>query len=212
MHILIIGGTHGIGLEVAKQALQEGHQVTILARHPEKAGLAHDNLRIEKGDASNPEDVRKAIAGQHVVVSTLGIGPTRKPVTVFSESTRNTVSALRGREGTGRPTLIHVTGIGTGESRGHGGFLYDRIVQPLLLKTTYQDKDREEEILKESGLDWIIVRPGFLTNGPRKGKFRVVTDLKGVKAGKISRADVAGFIMDQARKPDYVGKTPLLTY
>lgn len=212
MNILIIGGTQGIGLELAKQALAAGHRVTIFARNPEKTSFAHHNLRFEKGDASHPEDVQKAVAGHDVIVSTLGIGPTRKPVDIFSQSTRNTVAALRGEGGPGRKTLIHVTGIGAGESRGHGGFLYDRIVQPLLLKTAYQDKDREERLLKESGLDWIIVRPGFLTNGPRKGKYRVLTDLRGVKAGKISRADVAGFILEQSQKRDYVGKAPLLTY
>jgi putative NADH-flavin reductase len=80
MNILIIGGTRGIGLEVAKQALEAGHRVTLLARHPEKTPLSHPNLRIEKGDAFHPEDVRRAVAGQDVVVSALGIGPTRKPV------------------------------------------------------------------------------------------------------------------------------------
>lgn len=209
MKILILGGSHGIGLELARQALEEGHHVTILARHPEKVGFRHDHLTIQKGDSTRPEDVERAVADQDAVVSTLGTKPTRKPVKLFSESARNTVEALRKR---GRKPLIHVTGIGTGDSRGHGGFLYDRIVQPLLLKTTYEDKEREEEILRKSGLDWTVVRPGFLTNGPRTGKFKVVTDMRGVKAGKISRADVAGFILGQLKTPAYRGQAPLVTY
>lgn len=209
MNILVLGGSHGIGLEVAKQALESGDTVTILARHPEKVGLRHERLKLRKGDSTQPGDVDQAMEGQDAVVSTLGVPATRKPVTVFSKSARNVVDAVRKR---GDKRIIHVTGIGTGDSRGHGGFAHDRIVQPLLLKTTYADKDREEEILKESGLDWTIVRPGYLTNGPRTGKFRVITDLQGVKARRISRADVADFILKQVRNPTYRGKTPLLTY
>jgi putative NADH-flavin reductase len=109
-------------------------------------------------------------------------------------------------------TLIFVTGIGAGDSRGHGGFLYDRIFQPLLLGTIYADKDREEALIKASSLQWLIVRPGFLTNGPRTGAYRVVTDLAGVTAGKISRADVADFMLNQLEAPTMFEQTPLLTY
>ena len=84
-----------------------------------------------------------------------------------------------------------MTGIGVGDSKAHGGFLYDKIVHPILLKTIYEDKNIQEDLVKESGLEWVIVRPGFLTNGPLSGKYRVLTDLIRVKAGKISRADVA---------------------
>lgn len=209
MNILVLGGSHGIGLEVTKQALEAGDTVTILARHPEKVALKHERLKLRKGDSTQASDVDQAVEGQDAVVSTLGIPPSRKPVTVFSKSARNVVDAVRKH---GRKRIINVTGIGTGDSRGHGGFVYDRIVQPLLLKTTYSDKDQEEQILKESGLDWTIVRPGFLTNGPKTGKFRVVTDIQGVKSRRISRADVAGFILGQLKEPTYAGKTPLVTY
>lgn len=138
-----------------------------------------------------------------------GIGPSRKPVHVLSETARNLIDAARR---TGRKRVISVTGIGTGDSKGHGGFLYDRIAKPLLLKEVYADKDREEEILKRSDLDWTIVRPGFLANGPKTGKYKVVTDLKGVRARKVSRADVADFILMQAEHPGYLRQTPLLTY
>jgi putative NADH-flavin reductase len=107
--------------------------------------------------------------------------------------------------------LICVTGIGAGDSRGHGGFLYDRIVNPLLLKTIYQDKDRQEALIRASHTDWTMVRPGFLTNGPRTGSYRVLTDLKGVTAGRISRADVAHFMLAELAANRYLGQTPLLT-
>jgi uncharacterized protein YbjT (DUF2867 family) len=108
--------------------------------------------------------------------------------------------------------LIAVTGIGAGDSKGHGGFLYDRVVNPLLLGTIYEDKDRQESIIKASDIEWLIVRPGFLTNDPRTGKYRAIENLSGVTAGKISRLDVADFILKQLIAPTYFGKTPLLTY
>jgi len=121
------------------------------------------------------------------------------------------IGVFRGDQ-TGPGRLIAVTGIGAGDSRGHGGFLYDRIVNPLLLKTIYDDKNREEQVIMDSDSDWIIVRPGFLTNGPLTGKYRAITDLEGITAGKISRADVAHFVLSQIAEPTYKGQTPLLTY
>ena len=112
----------------------------------------------------------------------------------------------------GTKRLVCVTGIGAGDSRGHGGFLYDSLFYPLLLRTVYADKDRQESLVKASDIDWVIVRPGFLTNGPLTGRYRVITDLSGVTAGRISRADVAHFILQQFVAPSHLRQTPLLTY
>jgi hypothetical protein len=74
--------------------------------------------------------------------------------------------------------LIVVTGLGAGDSRGHGGLIYDAIVFPLLLKRVYDDKDVQEWIVRSSGLDWTIVRPGLLTDRPATGHYRVLTASK----------------------------------
>ena len=103
-------------------------------------------------------------------------------------------------------------GIGAGDSRNHGGFFYDKLVLPLLLERIYEDKDRQEAVIKASDVDWVIVRPGFLTNGGFTGEYRVLTDLDGVQARRISRSDVAHFILEQLRSPKYLKQTPLLTY
>jgi len=88
--------------------------------------------------------------------------------------------------------LVVVTGLGAGESLGHGGLLYDRIALPFLLGAIYADKNRQEALVRASGLDWTIVRPVPLTDGPRTGDYRVLTDLTGVTAkGRVSRADCA---------------------
>jgi putative NADH-flavin reductase len=108
--------------------------------------------------------------------------------------------------------LVCVTGIGAGDTRGHGGLLFDRLFFPLLLKAIYADKDRQESLIKASDVDWVIVRPGFLTNGPLTGRYRTMTNLSGVTAGRISRADVAHFILQQLVAPSHLRQTPLLTY
>ena len=209
MNILIIGATRGIGLQLLEQALLAGHRVTALVRDPQKLSKEDAELKVVKGDILDLSAVEQAVAGQEAVCCCIGIGPTRKPVAVFSQGTQNVLQAM---EKSGVKRLISVTGIGAGDSKGHGGFFYDRILNPLLLKTIYEDKDREEAAIKASDVDWLIVRPGFLTNGPMRGRYRILTDLTGEKAGKISRADVAHFILTQLASPGYVKQTPLMSY
>ena len=209
MNLLLIGATRGIGLQLLEQALMAGHKVTALVRDPQKLKKENEGLKVIKGDILDLSAVEQAMAGQEAACCCIGVKPTRKPVTVFSQGAQNVLQAM---ERSGVERLISVTGIGAGDSRGHGGFFYDRIFNPLLLKTIYEDKDREEAAIKASEVDWLIVRPGFLTNGPMRGRYRVLTDLTGVKAGKISRADVAHFILEQLASPGYYKQTPLLTY
>jgi len=209
MKILVIGASRGIGLETVKAALERGHEVTALLRDPAKLALEHPGLRKLRGDVGSASDVAAALAGQDAVCTCVGISPTRKPVEIFSRGARNVLAALEGAPGT---KLVCVTGVGAGESRGHGGFLYDKIFQPLLLATIYADKDREEALVKASKAEWLIVRPGFLTNGPKTGKYRAIVGLSGVTAGKISRADVADFILNQLETPTLFKLAALLTY
>jgi len=90
--------------------------------------------------------------------------------------------------------------------------MYDKFFLPIVEKRQYDDKDRQEEIIKEKIARWIIVRPGFLNNGEHTGVYRALTDLTGIKGGSISREDVADFVLSQAKSPDYEGKTPMLIY
>jgi putative NADH-flavin reductase len=209
MKLLIIGATRGIGFQLLEQALQVGHAVTALVRDPNKMPRQYEGLRVVLGDILNLESVQRAMVEQEAVCVTIGTGITWKPVTVFSQGTRNVLEAMR-RQGVRR--LICITGIGAGDSKGHGGFLYDRLFNPLLLKSIYEDKDRQEALIRASETEWTIVRPGFLTNGPLTKKYQVITDLTGVTSGKISRADVAHFILEELAVHRYLGQTPLLMY
>ena len=192
MKILLIGATGPTGRELLAQGIALGHEVTATVRNPETASLPA-GARIVRADVLNAASMAAAVAGQDVVISSLGSKLSRKPTTLFSAGTRNLIDAMNS-SGVGR--LVCITGIGAGDSRGPGGFFYDRIFQPLLLNEIYKDKDRQEELIRASSLDWTIVRPGTLTNGPRTQHVRSWTDLTGVTVGKISRADVAWFIFN----------------
>ena len=209
MKIAIIGASRGIGYQLLKLAVEERHEVTALLRNPDKLQIAYDNLHVIKGDILDPASVAAVTDDQGGICVCIGIPPSMKSVEVFSKGIENVLASINDNP---EQKLIVITGIGAGESKGHGGFLYDRVFNPLLLKEIYRDKDREEALIKESHANWLIVRPGFLTNGPRTGKYRVIDNLTGVTAGKISRADVADFMLKQLMEPTHFGKTPLLTY
>jgi putative NADH-flavin reductase len=209
--VLVVGASRGIGLEAVKRALAKGYSVRALARSAATIPLQHEKLQKMAGDALDPTTVAAALSGVDAVIQTLGaaFGPEAvlQGTTLFSRGTRELVDAMVGAR---IKRLIAVTGLGAGDSRGHGGFLYDTIFFPLMLKRLYDDKDVQEQIIKRSGLEWTIVRPGLLTNGPSTGAYRALLDPKDWGAGSISRADVADFLVKQVTDRTYVGRTPLL--
>lgn len=207
MNILVIGASRGIGLELVKQALERGHGVTAMLRDPERLTLSHPNLCKIKGNIGDGESVKSAAIGRDAVCSCVGAWMTRQPADIFSRGARNVLDAIQGTNA----RYIAVTGVGAGDSRGHGGFFYDKILQPLLLRAMYDDKDREEALIKASNVDWLIVRPGKLTNSPRTGNYRAVTDMNGFVVGSISRANVADFMLNQLEQPTFFKQTPALT-
>ena len=209
--LLVIGASQGIGLETVKRALSEGHTVRAFARGA--AGIAIDDAKLTKitGDTLDAAAVGAAVAGADAVIQTLGAPKTAMAVlsgtTLFSKATRILIDAMRAA---GVHRLVAVTGMGAGDSRGYGGFLYDALMFPLLLKRIYDDKDVEEQMIRASGLEWTIARPGLLTGGAATGRMRVLADRKDWQAGSVTRADVAQFLVREAFERRYVSKTPLL--
>lgn len=209
MNITVIGGSRGIGKEVVLYGLECGHQIKLVARDPDSIAIKHPHLTVVCGDILEPETLEQAIDTAEVICSCIGTGITFSAVTLFSEGAKNLVKLLKERP---EKRLIAITGIGAGNSKGHGGFLYDRLFKPVFLKTIYADKDQEESIIKQGVKHWLIVRPAGLTNGSRTGDYRVITDYEGVIAKRISRKDVAHFVIGQAEHPTLQARTPLLTY
>lgn len=209
MKLAIIGCGHGVGRALLEEALSAGHTVTALLRDPRKLTLTSPDLKIERGDIRDPAPVKRTVAGQDAVCICVGVKPSLRPVNVFSDGVRQVIRQLGSDSDT---RLVLISGIGAGDSRGHGGWWYDHVTRPFLLRTIYADKDKAETLVRRSHTDWLIVRPAFLTDGPRTGQYRVLDDLVGVQAGQISRHDVADFVLRQLERPTHFGEAPLITY
>ena len=209
--VLVIGASRGIGLETVRAALRSGHSVRALARSVASMPIQNADLDKVSGNALDSDTIRNALQDIEAVIQTLGVDVSPWAVfehtTLFWQSTRILVDAMKAA---GLKRLIAVTGLGAGDSRGHGGLLYDVVVFPLLLKRVYDDKDVQEWIIKSSGLDWTIVRPGLLTNRPATGRYRVLTAPEDWRFGMISRADVADFLVRQVDDRALIGTTPFL--
>lgn len=210
MKVLVLGATGGTGLQVVSQALQQRHAVTAFVRSPERLTISHEHLRVITGSVTD-DDVRPlagAIRGQDVVISALGVGTSLKPAGLVSRSVRTIVPAM---ESEGVRRLIFTSAYGVGATRIDVPLL-PRILIRLLLRNIYADKAAGEVDLRGSGLDWTLVYPVTLTNGPRTGVYRVGERLPLRGVPKISRADVADFLLTQASDLTYLKKGVLVSY
>jgi putative NADH-flavin reductase len=200
--VLIVGATGGTGRQLVAQALERGHQVTALARNRAALDITHPRLRIVQGNVLDAASVEEAMRGQEAVISALGHKKFFPPNRILSEGTRNLVRAMEA-QGVGR--LICETALGLGNTAGRMGLYYTLFVIPVILPSYFWDKTRQERVVVTSRVNWIIVRPGALTNGARRGRYR-----HGSKVGsflwtvRISRADVADFMLNQLTDDTYL--------
>jgi len=209
MKVLIVGAAGPLGQELVREALKQEHVVTALVREGKQlTGMRDPHLTVTEGDVLRPGALDRPMAGQEAVICSLGVKATRQKISVLSDGTHNLMRAMQ-RHNVRR--LLCITGIGAGNSRGHGGFLYNRLIQPFFLKTMYQDKDRQEKQVAGSGLDWMIIRPARLTNGKALNRFSVVQNMRGLQAGKISRADAAEWTIAQLETDKYLYRAVVLT-
>jgi putative NADH-flavin reductase len=209
MRLLIFGSTGGTGRELLKQAIEQGHSVTAYARNPAKIDdIKHASLQVVRGDVLDPAVVESAVAGQEAVLSTIGAGAER--TTLREDGTRNIVEAM---EKTGVQRLVCQSSLGVGDSRANLPIFTKYIIVSVFLRHAFADHERQEAVVKQSSLAWTIVRPPHLTNGPRTGAYRhgfPTTDTR-IK-GKISRADVADFMLKQLTDDTYLHQTPGVSY
>lgn len=207
--ILVLGATGGTGRRIVGQALARGYDVAALVRSRDAARHL-GGARLIVGDARDEAILRQALHGRDSVISALGTPASpRREVTLLSTATRALVSAMKA-ERVGR--LIAITGLGAGDSAGHGGFLFDKLIFPLLLRKVYADKNRQEALIRDSGLDWVLVRPTVLNDKPARGAVRAITELAGFHGGRIARADVATFVLDQVTSNAWLRRSPLVTW
>src|SRR3712207_1264308 len=161
MRVLVFGATYTPSREVVRQAQARGHAVAALVRSSERAQDL-SGAHLVAGDARNEAALSRALKGCEGVISALGTGISPfKEITLLSRATRALIAAMRARD---TKRLVCITGTGPGDSRGYGGFLHIRLIQALLPRKVYEDKDRQEALVRDSGLDWVLVRPTVLNN------------------------------------------------
>lgn len=197
MKIAIIGAAAGIGLQSVTHSLKKGHTVTALSRNTDSLPN-HPKLIKINGSATSTVDLKNAIKGSDAVLITVGT-KNKKATTLFSDIA-NALIKVTTDLNFSSPILI-ITGFGAGESKGYLS-LFMRTVISLFLKEQYANKTIMEELITKSTLKWEIVRPGMLTNGEPTSSYKVLSGLqKDMKVGKISRADVAQFLIAEAEDP-----------
>ncbi|WP_328389004.1 NAD(P)-dependent oxidoreductase [Nocardia sp. NBC_00416] len=203
MRIAVFGATGTVGQHIVEQALARGYEVTALTRDAGRMARTHEHLHVVEGDVLDPVAVERVVAGRDAVLVALGNG--RKGV-VRAEGTRVVIEAMN-RAGVKR--LVCQSTLGAGDSRGNLNFLWKYIMFGLLLRPAYADHQQQENHVRASDLDWTIVRPSAFTDGPRTGAYR--RGFSGDEPGltlKISRADIAEFLLDQVADRSYIHKAP----
>lgn len=207
MKLIIFGATGTIGRHLVERALSQGHQVTAFARQPQALESDNRNLSHYAGDVLDRDAVADAVDGHHAVVIALGAGRKGK---VRSVGTKHIVDAMA-RHGVRRLTCLSTLGVG--DSRPLLNFFWKRIMFGLFLREAYADHHAQEACIKQSSLEWVIVRPGAFTDGPATCAYThgfPPTD-KSLKL-KISRADVANFMLTQLSDDGYLRQSPVLSY
>ncbi|WP_431957065.1 NAD(P)-dependent oxidoreductase [Nocardia lijiangensis] len=207
MKIAVFGATGTVGRLVVEQALEQGHEVTAFTRNSAGITQRHERLRVVEGDVFDTHQAERAVAGQDAVVIALGDG--RKGLVRFG-GTKSVVEAMHR---TGVKRLICQSTLGVGDSRDNLNFLWKHLLFGMLLRRAYNDHIAQEEYVRASNLEWTIVRPSAFTDGPRTGSYR--RDFPGSERGltlKISRADIADFLLEQLTDSTYLHRTPGISH
>lgn len=210
MRIAVFGATGSVGRSLAPQALEQGLQVTALARSPRKIALTHDRLIVVQGDISDADAVARTIDGQDAVICLLG-APLLDKSGIRAAGTRQIVTAMKAAS---VRRLICLSSIGTGDSYAMIPALHKYLIAPLFMERLFADHEAQEAEIFASGLDWVIARPGPYTDGGRTGAYA-----HGVGAAprgralrfKISRPDVADFLLHQLTDDTYLRRAAWLS-
>lgn len=204
--VLVVGATGGTGRQLVAQALERGLAVTALVRDPSRFTIAHPQLTVVRGDVLDRDSVDAAVRGQEAVVSALGHKRYYPPNRILSEGTRNLLQAM---ETHGVSRFVCETSLGVGDSAGRLGVYYTFFTIPVVLPFYYWDKARQERLIAASPVEWVIVRPGLLTNGPKRGRYRHGHGIGSfLWTVRISRADVADFMLNQLASDTYLRAAP----
>ncbi|MBC8135001.1 MAG: NAD(P)H-binding protein [Fibrella sp.] len=198
MKVLVIGAAGKTGKAVVEQAVAAGHQVTAFVRNSGEYDVA--SVRVIEGDATDSVAMDAAVLGQDAVLDTIGGKTPYKATTLESGAARTIIASMR-RSGVRR--LVVTSMLGEGDSEANAP-IYERLLVATFLRGANKDKAAMESAVEASGLDWVILRPAILTDDPAKGDVRVFAPETGEKAHKITRADLAAFMIAQLSSREHL--------
>lgn len=207
MRLAILGATGGIGGRLLGWALDAGHPVRALARNPD-ALPPRPGLEVASGDALDAAAVAEVIAGADAVLSALGPRGAKAP-SLLAGAAANIVGAM---DKTGARRLISVSAAGAYITEDPQMNLLIKMILPRVFAKPFADVRQMEAVIRESGLDWTLVRASRLVNGPLTGQYRVSPDFPPRGGGKISRADVAHFMAVALTEVGWLSAAPALAY
>lgn len=207
MKVIVFGATGTTGSAVVERALELGYEVTAFVRTPSKVTTQHPNLSIAQGDVLDAASVEQAVEGHDAVISSLGAGLNG---TIRSEGTRNIIRAM---EKAGVRRFISQSSLGVGDSRSNLNAYWKYFMFGMLLRRAYADHGLQEDYIRQSNLDWTIVRPGALKEGELTGDYRHgFSPTNRDITLEISIADTADFMVKQLKDSRYLHSTPGLSY
>jgi uncharacterized protein YbjT (DUF2867 family) len=195
-NLVVLGASGRTGHLVVEQALAAGHSVTALVRSSEKLTLRHPKLRVVVGGATDPTALSRALPGADAVISTLG---SARPV--IADSSRALVAAAR-EAGVSRVVILSSWLV----QRDHMPAV-TRALTSIAMGSVIRDKVAGEQLIRDSDLDWTIVYPGVLTDGPAVGSVVLPDGAKRGISERISRADVAAWLVHAAAEDRYSGQS-----
>ena len=208
MKIIVFGSTGGTGIELIKQALKQGHEVTAFVRNASKVPFSDPAVKLIEGDALDLKSVQTAIGSNQAAISVLGVRLGQAPGKVRSEGTRNIVTAL---SSTNVRRFVSVSTVGVGDSFNRLSF-FARILLPKIIGTArLNEAERQEEIIRQSSLDWTILRPTRLVDSDVVGKYQIANNLRTGMSSKLSRADLAAALLVQLETEDFLRQTLTIT-
>ena len=205
MKIAVFGATGKTGIEITKQALEQGHQVTAFVRDPDRLPIKDERLSVHVGDFGDPGLVDRVVEGQDAIVCALGSRELKK-TTIRTTGTHQIITAM---EKNNVRRLMVISAMGTGESWDTLS-LINKFFYAVFLKSAREDHESQETIVKKSSLDWTIIRPSGLTDTPRTGKYRVGESASAI-SGKIACADVADLVILELEQNALICKAVTIT-
>ena len=208
MKLLVLGGTGATGRQLVAQALERGHDVAVLVRDPGRLTFQDPRLHVHTGDATDAVAVEAALDGAAAVLSALGTRDLRAlfSTRLISHSTAAVVTAMQRR---GVRRIVMLSALGAGASVPVAPVPL-RLAFRTVFRAVGRDKAAGETLLRSSGLDWTTVHPPSLSDAPPAGGWNAGPDLRLRGVPKLSRADVAAFMLDQAVDPRFVGQAVVL--